>query len=265
MDIVQLITLAIIQGLTEFLPVSSSGHLILSHELLGWPDQGQAFDVALHIGTAIAVIFYFRKELKMVVVDWIKSIKIKEQVGESKLGWCIIIGTIPACFFGLIIKMIPGDPLRSPLVIATTLIIFGLLLGWASLTGKGKKNENSITLRDAIIIGCAQALALIPGTSRSGITITAALFRGYSPIAAARFSFLLSIPAIVLAGGLHTVKLISSPGVVHWRDMGLGMFISAITALLCIHFFLKLIQKINMIPFVIYRIAMGLALFWMFV
>ncbi len=266
MDIIQIITLAIIQGLTEFLPVSSSGHLILTHHLLGWADQGQAFDVALHLGTAVAVIGYFRKDLSSIIHGWFSSHKTKQQTTDSRLGWGIIIGTIPACIFGLLIKVIlEDDLLRSPLIVATTLIFFGLILGWATLRCKGKRSVDTLSIKDMLLIGCAQALALIPGTSRSGITITAGLAMGLTPVAAARFSFLLSIPAILMASGLHIIKMISSPEAAHWGDLAIGAGVAAITAVLCIHFFLKLIQKINMIPFVVYRVAMGIYLIYLFI
>ena len=266
MDIVQIITLAIIQGLTEFLPVSSSGHLILTHHILGWPDQGQAFDVAVHFGTAIAVIGYFRKDLGNIIHGWLSSHKTKQETTDSRLGWGIIVGTIPACIFGLLIKVVLDDDLlRSPLIVAATLIFFGLILGWATLKCKGKRGVDTLSIKDMFLIGCAQAIALIPGTSRSGITITAGLAMGLTPVAAARFSFLLSIPAILMASGLHVIKLISSPEAANWGDMFIGASVATVTAVLCIHFFLKLIQKINMIPFVVYRVAMGLYLIYLFV
>ena len=266
MDTIQIIILAIIQGLTEFLPVSSSGHLILVKEFsTSSAGQGQAFDVALHIGTAIAVVFYFRKDLFNILSGWIKSLQTKQQTQESTLGWGIIIGTIPACVFGLFIKVFFDEKLQHPLIIPFTLIIFGILLGWASIYGKNnKKDISELSIKDALIIGCAQALALIPGTSRSGVTITTAMFKGFSPVAAARFSFLLSVPAIFMAGGLHIIKFITSSDKVNWGEMGLGMVVSAIVALACIHYFLKLIQKINMIPFVIYRVILGAILIFVF-
>ncbi len=264
MEIIQIITLAIIQGLTEFLPVSSSGHLILTQQVLGWADQGQAFDVALHFGSAIAVIGYFRKDLGDIISGWFKSIKTKEQTNNSRIGWGIIIGTIPACIAGLLIKVLLDGAFRSPLIVASTLIIFGLLLGWASVKCKGKRDITTLSIKDMLLIGIAQAFALIPGTSRSGITITAALAMGLTPVAAARFSFLLSIPAILMASGLHVIKMLSSTDAVNWGDMIIGAGVAAVTAFLCIHFFLKLIQKINMVPFVLYRIAMGIYLIYLF-
>lgn len=268
METIQIITLAIIQGLTEFLPVSSSGHLILTQQVLGWADQGQAFDVALHFGSVIAVIGYFHKDLNNIISDWFKSFKTKEQTKEqtddSRLGWGIIVGTIPACIAGLIIKVLLDDAFRNPLIVASTLIFFGLLLGWASVKFKGKRDIGTLSIKDMLLIGIAQAFALIPGTSRSGITITAALAMGLTPVAAARFSFLLSIPAILLASGLHVIKIISSPDAVNWGDMIMGAGIAAVTAFLCIHLFLKLIQKINMVPFVVYRVAMGIYLIYLF-
>ncbi len=264
MEIIQIITLAIIQGLTEFLPVSSSGHLILTHQVLGWADQGQAFDVALHFGTAIAVIGYFRKDLGGIISGWFKSFSTKEQTTDSRIGWGIIVGTIPACIAGLLIKVLLDGAFRNPLIVASTLIIFGLLLGWASIKCKGARDITSLSIKDMFLIGIAQAFALIPGTSRSGVTITAALAMGLTPVAAARFSFLLSIPAILMASGLHVIKMLSSTDAINWGDMIIGAGVAAVTAFLCIHFFLKLIQKINMVPFVLYRIAMGVYIIYLF-
>lgn len=268
MDFFQILILSIIQGLTEFLPVSSSGHLILTHKLgetLGWSDPGQSFDVALHVGSAIAVVFYFRKELWSVIRDGLLAASCRRHQGDSHLALGIIMATIPAIVFGLIIELFLDDALRSVTVVAAALIFFGLILGWATLTGKGERDEQSMTMIDFMLIGLAQSVALIPGTSRSGITISMGLFRNLKPVAAARFSFLLSVPAIFMAGGFKTLKLILEPDPsMLVSDMFLGMLFSALTALACIHFFMKLIQKMNLIPFVIYRIILGVILLLFF-
>ncbi len=265
MDFIQLFVLSIIQGLTEFLPISSSAHLILVPLLTGWQDQGLAFDVAVHVGTLSAVVFYFRHELTLMAKDWFKSLTTFKQTPNSLLAWGVIIGTIPVGITGLLFKEVIETSLRSPIVIATTTIIFGLTLWWADVYGKRQRDEHTLTLKDILIIGCAQALALIPGTSRSGITMTAALLIGLSRAAAARFSFLLSIPAILLPGLLKTLDLANtSYNNVEWNTLFLGALISGCTAFVVIHFFLKLLEKTGMLPYVIYRLLLGSFLFFMF-
>ncbi|HIP30106.1 MAG TPA: undecaprenyl-diphosphate phosphatase, partial [Sulfurospirillum arcachonense] len=174
MDFLQIFFLSIIQGFTEFLPISSSAHLILVPKLFGWDDQGLAFDVALHVGSLLAVLYYFKFEIITIIKDILSSIKFRKSVGESTLGWAVLIGTIPVGLAGLSFNDFISDNLRSPLVIAATTIIFGLALFFSDRK-VGIKNESDITIKLAILIGIAQAIALIPGTSRSGITITAAL------------------------------------------------------------------------------------------
>ncbi|NOX43224.1 MAG: undecaprenyl-diphosphate phosphatase, partial [Gammaproteobacteria bacterium] len=258
MDFFQLFILSIIQGLTEFLPISSSAHLILVPKLTGWPDQGLAFDVAVHVGTLSAVVFYFRKKLIKMTKDWFKSVITFELTPDSRLAWGVIIGTIPVGIVGLLFKDFIETSLRSPIVIATTTIIFGLTLWWADAYGKRQRDEHTLTLKDILLIGCAQALALIPGTSRSGITMTAGLILGLSRAGAARFSFLLSIPAILLPGLLKTLDMANSPqNSIEWNTLFLGALISGCTAFLVIHFFLKLLEKTGMMPYVIYRLLLG--------
>ena len=186
MDILQIVILALVQGLTEFLPISSSAHLILVPVLTDWPDQGLAFDVAVHAGTLTAVVLYFRRELARMLVEWLASFK-GGLTPDARLAWAVLIGTIPVGLAGLIFKDVIETQLRSPMVIAVATIVFGLLLWYADSTGKRSKNEYGLLLRDVLIIGLAQALALIPGTSRSGITITAALMLGLNREADARF------------------------------------------------------------------------------
>lgn len=263
MDIIQVIVLALVQGLTEFLPISSSAHLILVPVISDWPDQGLAFDVAVHAGTLIAVVLYFRRELKTMIVEWFGSLR-GNHTPDSRLAWAVLLGTIPAGLAGLLFKDVISDNLRTPLVIATTTIIFGLLLWGADRNKKLVRDEHSLNWKDVLIIGVAQAIALIPGTSRSGITITAALMLGLNRQAAARFSFLLSIPVIVLAGGVEMLDYI---GVASTQDINyliMGAMISALSAYACIHYFLKLLERINMTPFVVYRMVLGVVLFAMF-
>jgi undecaprenyl-diphosphatase len=264
MDLLQIIVLAIVQGLTEFLPISSSAHLILVPRFLGWQDQGIAFDVAVHIGTLSAVILYFRHELIPLYMDWHNSILQHKTVGDSALAWGILLGTVPVSIAGLLISDYM-DNLRAPIIIALTTIIFGLLLWYADSTEKQHRSEHQLTIVHIIIIGIAQAIALIPGTSRSGITITMALLLGYNRVSAARVSFLLSIPVIILAGGLETLKLIESNESIEWFSLLAGIILSAISAYLCIVYFIQLLDKIGMKPFVIYRLLLGLVLIFTFI
>ncbi len=264
MEFIQTLILAVVQGLTEFLPISSSAHLILVPVLTGWPDQGLAFDVSVHFGSLIAVVYYFKNDIWTITFDWFASLKKGERVGESNLMWAVLFGTIAVGIAGLSFKDFIETQLRSPQVIATTTILFGLLLWYGDKTSKANRDEHSITWRDIVIIGCAQALALIPGTSRSGITITAGLMVGLTRVAAARYSFLLSVPVIILAGGLHTIELIQSPDTVQWSTLLLGTALSALSAYLCIALFLKMINQIGMLPFVLYRLLLGVFLFAMF-
>ncbi len=265
MDTLQIIILALVQGLTEFLPISSSAHLILVPVILKWPDQGLIFDVAMHLGSLTAVLVYFRVEVLNMTTAWFASVLKQQHNQNSRLAWWVIIGTIPAVIAGLLFKDIIETDLRSPLVIATTTIVFGLLLGYADKVKRHTRDEYSLTLKDVLFVGVLQALALIPGTSRSGITMTAGLFLGLKGDAAARFSFLLSIPVIIASGVFKTKDLIESQLPVDWALLILAVALSAISAWFCIHLFLKLINRIGMMPFVYYRLVLGCFLFYLFI
>ncbi len=265
MDWLETVVLALLQGLTEFLPISSSAHLILVPRVVDWPDQGLAFDVAVHLGTLAAVMLYFRGELMLMARDWFGHLLGKGKTAESNLAWAVLFGTIPVGLAGLLGADLVETYLRSPLVIAATTIGFGLLLWLAEARSTHQRDEHSLTWKDILVVGCAQALALIPGTSRSGITMTAALFLGLTADGAARFSFLLSIPVIILAGGYETQKLIEATDPVDWNALILGTLISALSAYLCIHYFLKLLARIGLLPFVAYRLVLGAVLLVIFV
>jgi undecaprenyl-diphosphatase len=264
MDWLQVVVLALLQGFTEFLPISSSAHLILVPVLTSWEDQGLAFDVALHVGSLAAVVLYFRLELAAMIASWCRSLAGHGTDTEARLAWWVILATIPVGVAGLIFQNIIKVEMRSPLIMVGGLIVFGLLLGYADWRRRGSRNEYQLNLRDVLLIGAAQALALIPGTSRSGITMTAALLLGMNREASARFSFLLSIPVILLAGGLETLGLLESSLDVDWWAMAGGTLVSGISAYLCIHFFLVFIKRIGMQPFVVYRLILGIALLWLF-
>lgn len=268
MSLIEIIVLAILQGLTEFLPISSSAHLILVPLVTGWKDQGLAFDLALHLGSLAAVLLYFRTPLLVMAGDLIKSISGRGTSAEARIGWGVLFGTIPVGLAGLAFKPVIETTLRTPevgaLVMAFGLIFFGLLLGLADWKFRGERPVEAIGWKDVLVIGIAQALALIPGTSRSGATMTAALFLGFTREAAARFSFLLSIPVTALAVMLKSLDLFEPGAIVDWQALILGTLLSGIAAFLCIHFFLAFIARIGMQPFVVYRLVLGAVLLWVF-
>lgn len=255
MDIIQALSLAVLQGLTEFLPISSSAHLILLPVLLGWDDQGLAFDVAVHMGTLTAVLVFYRRDIASMSRAWLSSLTGGGVTDESKLFWYVGFGTIPVGLVGITISQQFETLLRSPLIIAAATIIFALLLWFASR--RAKENRQTVTVLDMVVVGLFQALALIPGTSRSGITITAGLLMGLERNQAARFSFLLSIPVIALAGMLKAVELLQAEIPVDWSLISIGATVSAIVAYLSIAWFLRLLEKIGLMPFVWYRLLLG--------
>jgi len=263
-DILQIVTLAIVQGLTEFLPISSSAHLILVPILTSWNDQGLAFDVAVHVGTLAAVMLYFRQEIIHMAGAWAGSLRTRALTADARLAWAVLLGTLPVGLAGWLFKDFIELHLRSPLVIAATTIGFGLLLWWADTRGSRRRDEYQMNWLDVALIGLAQALALIPGTSRSGATMTAGLALGLTRQAAARFSFLLSIPVIALAGALLSLDLLGQPEPAPWDVLLLGTVLSALSAYACIYVFLKLLERIGMLPFVIYRLVLGIGLFVVF-
>ncbi|WP_305907050.1 undecaprenyl-diphosphate phosphatase [Methylomarinum sp. Ch1-1] len=262
MDIIQALALAVLQGLTEFLPISSSAHLILLPVISGWEDQGLVFDVAVHVGTLTAVVAFYRHDLYRIINDWLGSLLGRGLTEDAKLAWYVILGTIPVGLVGISLPDPLKEALRSPLVIAGATIVFALLLWVAEKWAREQRSE--VTLLDAIIVGLFQAIALIPGTSRSGITITAGLLTGLRREQAARFSFLLSIPVIALAGLLHVIDLAQSSEPVQWDLIVVGASVSAVVAYLTIGWFLKLLEKIGMLPFVYYRLILGAVLFAVF-
>ena len=314
----QAAVLALIQGLTEFLPISSSGHLLLPSLLFGWPDQGLAFDVAVHCGSLLAVLLYFRRDLRRLFTAWLGSVTAVIQGANSKdgengisgdskpshsispprydrqnarLAWCLLIGTVPAAAAGPLLSDFSSGMARSLWVVGTTSIAFALLLFYAdrrsradrrsSASSSVKQNSQALpsttpgrslpngrglmamNYKSALWIGIAQALALIPGTSRSGITITAALLCGFSREAAARFSFLLAIP-VITASTLFTVSdSLAQPAPVKWSLLIYAATLSAVVAYSCIHLFLKLIERIGYLPFILYRLALGTLLLFL--
>jgi len=252
------IMLALVQGLTEFLPISSSAHLILPSQVLGWSDQGLAFDVAVHVGTLLAIVIYFRREVFDLSQAWLNSVTGRKQSQNGRLAWLIVLSTIPAGLAGILFNDYISENLRSTAVIASTTIIFGLVLFLADRRGSRLLTIDSMNVKSAVIIGLSQAIALIPGTSRSGITMTAALLLGYSRDAAARYSFLLSIPLIAAAGLLKAKELSETGSEDDWFLVMLGTGVAFLSAYICIHWFLTLLERIGFAPFVIYRLLLGL-------
>lgn len=260
LDLLHTISLALIQGLTEFLPISSSAHLILPFQILGWPDQGLAFDTAVHLGSLIAVIWYFRLDLFSLTRATLIFVGTGKTSSESRFALNLVIASLPIIPIGLLLKDVVELNLRSITVIAATTLIFGLLLWVADLKGRQTQADHQMRWHQALMIGIAQCFALIPGTSRSGVTITAALFFGFDRQSASRISFLLSIPAIAGAATLKTIDLATSQTSVDWTTLAIGCGLSAISAYVCIRLFLNYITRIGFLPFVIYRLVLGAAL-----
>jgi undecaprenyl-diphosphatase len=261
MPILHAVVLALVQGLTEFLPISSSAHLILAPWVLGWPDQGLAFDVVVHLGTLTAVCVYFRADLAGVVAGWLRGVARRDASGPARLGWMLILGTIPVGLAGLALKDWVETVARNPHLIAATSIGFGLLLWAADRLGRRVRPVERLAWSDVLVVGLAQAVALVPGVSRSGSTMTAGLAMGLTRDAAARFSFLLSIPVIALSGGLEVVELIrSGAGEAALLPMAVGFAVSAGSAYLCIRLFLRYLESHGMGVFVAYRVLLGLAI-----
>ena len=252
------ILLALLQGLTEFLPISSSAHLILPAQLLGWPDQGVSFDVAVHLGSLLAVVAYFYRDCLGLLRGSLVAISQRQMNAEASMAAYLLVGTLPVVIAGLLFKSVVSGELRSIPVIASTTVLFGLLLALADRY----RGAETLSYRAALWIGCAQVLALIPGTSRSGITMTAGLFLGLDREQAVRFSFLLSIPVILAASLLTIVDLMVEAGPLRLSTLLLGVTVSAITAYATIHWFIAWVKRIGFMPFVIYRCVLGVLL-WM--
>lgn len=257
MDFFQALFLGLLQGLTEFLPISSSAHLILIPAFFDWVDQGVAFDLSVHVGTLLAVVIYFRTDVFSIARDGLISMGQRRMVGQGALALYLVIGTIPAGLAGLALLDMIDNELRAVEIIFATTLIFGLLLGIADWMPKRQRTMESLNWKDAVLVGIAQALALVPGTSRSGVTITAGLFLGMSRETASRFSFLLAIPIIVLASAVKLLEVAAADIVVDWGAFLIGGITSFLIAITAIHFFLKWLDNVGMWPYVIYRILMA--------
>ncbi|MGD0309581.1 MAG: undecaprenyl-diphosphatase UppP [Acidobacteriota bacterium] len=265
--------LGIVQGLTEFLPISSSAHLILVPWLLGWKPEGIIFDVSLHVGTAVAILAYFWKDWLALARETITGLVRRDPFGnaERRLAWYIIVGTLPAAIVGALFEKKVEGALRSPSIIIVTLVVLGIVLYISELRGRRTRKMQDLNWGDSIWIGLSQALALIPGVSRSGITISTALLRDVDRPDAARFSFLLATPVIVGAGMLEGWRLFKAAGSgglaaigmtggaadSGWVILAIGIACAAITGVLCIGLFLRYLQTKTFVPFVIYRIVLA--------
>jgi undecaprenyl-diphosphatase len=285
MTILQLLIIAIVQGITEFLPISSSGHLILISFFTGFADQGPLIDVAVHVGSLLAIIVYFFKDVLVLARGGFASIGIGARspnaAAERRLFWWIVLGTIPAVAFGLSIKLgafndlatsflgitIIDDDLMASIrftdLIAFNLITYGLLLGLADWLGREEKVFEDMSWRDGLIVGMAQALAIIPGTSRSGVTMTAARALGYKRVEAARFSFLLSIPAVAGAGVLIVPEIFEAGAGLAFDALIAGA-LTFVAAFATMAFLMNFLKRASMMVFVLYRVLMGAGLLYFF-
>lgn len=268
METLQLVVLALIQGITEFLPISSSGHLALIPAVSGWEDQGPVMDVAVHVGTLVAVLLYFRRDTVGLTCAGLGSVGIKparrvaEQTGHFALFWALVLATLPTLGVGAALKLSGAmESLRTPTVIASASILFGVLLYGADRWCIRVRDLREMKLKPALLIGLAQILALIPGASRAGVTMTAGRALGFTRVDAARFSMLLSIPTILGAGVLTGLDLnMSGASIDLWVELGMGAGLACLAALAAIHFFMGWLQHASMTVFVVYRIALGVAL-----
>ncbi|OSP54434.1 undecaprenyl-diphosphate phosphatase [Pseudoruegeria sp. SK021] len=261
MTLFHLFLVAVIQGITEFLPISSSGHLILLPNLTGMEDQGLTIDVAVHVGTLFAVVLYFWSDVREAMLGSMRLLRGKVDTKGAQLALCLIVATIPVVIAGLAMKLSGlEEALRSTAVIGWTMIIFGIVLYFADQKGPEAKTDQDWTLRDALIMGLWQVIALIPGTSRSGITITGGRMLGYTRTDAAKLSMLMSIPTIAMAGLLLGVDVIGSADMQMARDGAIAAAFAFVSALLALSLMMRLLKSVSYTPYVIYRLVFGVIL-----
>jgi undecaprenyl-diphosphatase len=252
--------LALVQGLTEFLPISSSAHLVIPGLVLGWPDQGLAFDVAVHVGTLAAVLLYFRRDLAALAAGTGSALRERRLTAPAREVLALAVATLPVVVAGFLAEDWIEAKLRTLPVIASTTLLFGLLLVAAHRASR-RGGVAAVTLAVALAVGLAQVLALIPGTSRSGVTMTAAMLLGVERTAAARFSFLLSIPVIAGAGLLKGAELAASPAAAPWLPLALAALLAGACAYSCIALFLRWVARLGLLPFAAYRVGLALVLY----
>ena len=252
------VVLGLVQGLTEFLPISSSAHLLIVSQLFGWEDPGAAFTAVSQIGTEMAVIIYFRKDIWRIITTWVRSLytpALRSQI-DARMGWYVIIGTIPIAILGLVFQDQIETVARNLWLVSFTLIFFGIILGVADRVGRKTQELADLNIRDGLLYGIGQAFALIPGVSRSGATISMGLFLGYTREAATRYAFLLAIPAVMASGLYETSKIGEGPAP-EWGPTILATVIAFVVGYLVISWLIRYISTNSYMPFVIYRLALG--------
>ncbi|MEO0487642.1 MAG: undecaprenyl-diphosphate phosphatase [Pseudomonadota bacterium] len=262
MPLFHLVLVALIQGITEFLPVSSSGHLVLLPLLTGLDDQGLVIDVAAHVGTLFAVVIYFWSDVKLALFGTLRLVRGKVDTQGAWLALCLVIATVPVVIVGFVLSVTGLDEvMRSVTVIGWTMLVFGLVLYWADQRAPQVKTQENLSLKDALILGLWQVLALIPGTSRSGITITGALAQGFTRADGARIAMLMSIPVIIASGAIASLDLIG--GQVPLRDAGIVVGLSFLSALAALALMMRLLKSVSFTPYVIYRVILGVILLYL--
>lgn len=261
LDLLKAVVLGLIQGLTEFLPISSSAHLRIFPELFGWGDPGAAFTAVVQIGTELAVLIYFRHDIWRIASTWLRSLVQPEWRGhvDARMGWYIIVGSLPIVVLGIALKDVIEQDFRSLWIIGTTLIVLGLVLGIADKFGRNDRAIKKMGLRDALLMGLAQAAALVPGVSRSGATISMGRFLGFERAAATRFAFLLAIPAVVGAGLFQLSEIPGGDNAYGWGPTLVGTVVSFIVGYAAIAWLLRYVSTNSYTPFVVYRVLLGSA------
>jgi undecaprenyl-diphosphatase len=258
-DLLKAVFLGTLQGLTEFLPISSSAHLRIFPEFLGWGDPGAAFTAVIQIGTELAVLIYFRKDIWRIATMWLKSLRRPEYRGhlDARMGWYIILGSLPIVVLGIFLKDTIEEDFRNLWIIGTTLIVLGVILGIADRVGSSDRTIKQMQVRHAVLLGAAQACALIPGVSRSGATISMGRFLGYDREAATRYAFLLAIPAVVGAGLFELREIPHGDNSYGWGPTILATVVSFVVGYAAIAWLLRYVTTKSYLPFVIYRIGLG--------
>jgi undecaprenyl-diphosphatase len=262
-DVLKAVVLGLVQGLTEFLPISSSAHLRIYPELVGWGDPGAAFTAVIQIGTELAVLLYFRKDIWRIVSTWSRSLVRPEYRGhlDARMGWYVIVGSVPIVVLGILLKDVIERDFRSLWLIAATLVVFGVILGVADRVGSTDRAIKEMHLQHAVLMGLAQACALVPGVSRSGATLSMGRFLGYDREAATRYAFLLAIPAVVGAGLFEIPEISSGDNAYGWGPTIIATVVSFVVGYSAIAWLLRYVSTNSYTPFVLYRVALGLGTF----
>lgn len=258
-DLFKAVFLGTLQGLTEFLPISSSAHLRIFPEMFGWGDPGAAFTAVIQIGTEIAVLLYFRHDIWRIASTWVRALFQPAYRGhaDARMGWYVIIGSVPIVILGILLKDVIESDFRNLWVIGTTLIVLGVILGVADRISKDARKVGDIGIRDAVLMGLAQAVALIPGVSRSGATISMGRFLGFEREAATRFAFLLAIPAVVGAGLFELKDIPNGANDYGWTPTIVATVVAFLVGYASIAWLLRYVSTKSYLPFVIYRIGLG--------